>query len=158
MIWLGGRAVFYGPNPVCYAMLQLYAMLCYAMLWLDLAIHSTCARTHSVGMACETKHKHHYTPRQHTPACDWSVLRDYGSRSAHGSSHNPPQPRHLDADGPSGLSKIGELAAKTVPKPCQIAGKIAKFEPRGQAPELESLSLIRAGRRDPRFDFCGISA
>ena len=38
-------------------------------------------------------------------------------RSAHGSSHNPPQPLHLDADGPSGFSEIGELAAKTVPKP-----------------------------------------
>ena len=46
--------------------------------------------THRVSMACETKHKHHYTQRQHTPACDCSTLTDHRSRSAHGSSQRPP--------------------------------------------------------------------
>jgi hypothetical protein len=63
------------------------------------------------------KHKHHYALNGSTPRPAAGRSSDYGSRSAHGSSHNPPQPRHLDADGPSGFSKFGELAAKTVPKP-----------------------------------------
>jgi hypothetical protein len=67
-------------------------------------------------LRAETKHKHHYAQRS-TPRPATGRSSDYSSRSAHGSSHNPPQLRHLDADGPSGFSKIGQLAAKTVSKP-----------------------------------------